>query len=108
MKTIDLSNYKTSGSWVFSGRPKGEHVRKALILDTEDQSPDRVEVRVPDEIIALNRSFFLGLFGPSVRQLGEEAFRKKYAFHSSSLALRDIEAGIQRATVDGSALPVRG
>jgi hypothetical protein len=105
MKTFNLAQFRTADSWVMSGRPKGEHVRQRLQLDSEDTSEDSVEVEIPIDIIALNRSFFLGLFGKSVRTLKEEKFRKKYTFHGSPLALRDVEAGIQRALVEGSALP---
>ena len=97
MKTIDLKQYHEVGTIVLSGRPKGEKLRAALNLDKLDEGEEQVQVVVPREVISLNSSFFSGLFGPSVRSKGEDAFRAKYSFSCLPAIQEDIESGIRDA-----------
>jgi hypothetical protein len=81
-----------------SGRPKGQELRSRLKLKNEDESPAEVAVIIPDSILTLNSSFFLGLFGESVRKLGEQRFKSKYKFSTNhDRVKRDIERGIMYA-----------
>ena len=95
---IDLGQYHQPGTILLSGRPKGVALRQKLNLDKlDDQEEVQVEIAVPSEIVSLNSSFFLGLFGPSVRNLGEYGFRKKYTFTCPPQIEEDVEAGIREA-----------
>jgi hypothetical protein len=97
---IDLSQFRTPGSIVFSGRPRGEDLRRKLNLDEFDRDPGKVEVIIPDEIVSVNSSFFLGLFGPSVRfSRSEPKFLARYDFKCSDAALASIRKGIHEALV---------
>ncbi|MDU0329399.1 hypothetical protein RW092_04180 [Paenibacillus sp. 3LSP] len=98
-KTFNLNEFKTnSKSRVFSGRDRGEIARAKLDLDHEDNlTEDIVTIVFPDDTISLNSSFFLGLFGKSVRKLGEQGFEKKYQFRCSESILKSVKDGIQRA-----------
>lgn len=97
-RTINLNEYKTNNkSRVFSGRDRGEFARKKLNLDEEDKIDEVVTVIFPEDTISLNSSFFLGLFGKSVRFLSEQKFEKKYHFRASASILNSVKDGIQRA-----------
>lgn len=94
---INLENYRGAKSRVFSGREEGKKVRKRLQLDHLDTQDQIIEIIIPDDTIAINSSFFLGLFGGSVRALGEDVFRSKYQFLCKSALNKSINDGIQRA-----------
>lgn len=89
-----------------SGRDKGEEVRKLLELDTKDRDTVRVTIRVPPKVLSLNSSFFLGLFGASVKDLGIARFDAKYHFECSSpLILEDVDRGKREALIESNPLP---
>lgn len=103
---IDLADYKTSPeSKVFSGRPRGEYCRSLLKLDAVDAGPDPIVVQIPRDAYAVNMSFFLGLFGPSVRRLGVDGFFKHYQFKGSQHILQILPAYAEEALQDEIALP---
>jgi len=92
---IDLSQF---GGPVFTGRSNGDAARKKLGLDQIDGSDTTVVVKVPADTYSLNSSFFLGLFGKSVRATGSrEEFRDQFQFISPEHLEAAIEVGIQRA-----------
>ena len=101
---LDLQEFKTEGSWVFSGRPRGEKVREIKHLAAVDTTDEHVDVHIPQEILGLNPSFFLGLFGPSVRRFGKEAFEQKFQFHCNPAVLTDIRDGINQALKESNPL----
>ncbi len=103
-ETIDLTPFQTEGAWVFSGRPRGQKIRQELEIDKIDTKPTPVKVIIPNEIIGLNPSFFLGLFGPSVRKFGADKFRIKYPFTCNSAVITDIEEGITQALKESNPL----
>lgn len=97
-KIYDLNQFKTNNkSRVFSGRDRGQIAREKLGLDNEDLREETVQIIFPNDTISLNSSFFLGLFGKSVRSLGEHNFEKKYQFECSEFILKSVKDGIQRA-----------
>ena len=66
---------------VFSGRDRGVAAREQYHLSQIDASDDTVEVILPDTLYTLTSSFFLGLFGESVRKCGSvPGFERKYRF----------------------------
>lgn len=85
MTVIDLDKYRSGGSRIFSGRDRGEVVRAAVKLDNLDKTATEVSVLVPLDVMSVNSSFFLGMFGESIRELGEEGFRKKYHFGGKNI-----------------------
>jgi hypothetical protein len=97
MQQIDLSKYAGPDVILLSGRPMGEEIRRKLQVDNMDSCNDLVQVKVPQSIVSLNSSFFLGLFAPSIQTLGESRFRAKYVFECRSVVLKDIDSGIRQA-----------
>lgn len=108
MKEILLANYinpKTADS--VSGRDLGLEVRDILELDILDDNEESYNIVLPVTLENINPSYFLGLFGKSVRKLLETNFRSKYSFiiMSAKPEVReslkeDIDLGIKRALKD--------
>jgi hypothetical protein len=72
-------NFADLGMPVFTGRIRGQEARRRLKLDSI-KDDDTVEVVIPPETYAVTSSYFLGLFGPSVRSLGLERFQQVFQF----------------------------
>jgi hypothetical protein len=104
---IDLDEVRTPRtSGLLSGRDAGLAARERFRIGKLDSAEGTVEVVIPDAVFSLNTSFFLGLFGESVRALGPEAFRRKYQFVCDETVHRaTIERGIVKALKDQSVLP---
>lgn len=100
---IDLKDYRSANVKVFSGRDRGEAVRKSIQLDTSRDTAEYVFI-VPEDIMSINESFFLGLFGPTIRKIGVEVFKQRFTFHCESHILKDIDDGISKAIRKKSAL----
>lgn len=83
---------------VFTGRPRGEQLRRELRVDDMDQADTVVEVNIPETTYSISSSFILGLFGRSVVELGSrEAFYGKYHFNASKLFRDVVDACVARA-----------
>ncbi len=95
MNEIILKDKK--GSRVFSGREEGKSSRSFHDLDNKDKDDNNYKIVFPNNVLALNTSFFLGMFGNSVRYLGKERFLEKYQFDTKSAIIRSVENGIIRA-----------
>jgi hypothetical protein len=105
---VDLSEALISReSRVLSGRPRGELMRAQFDLDRLDRLRGPVEVLIPRNLYSMNTSFFLGLFGPSVRALGPERFREHYRFDGKPVHLAGIEGDIGRAIREETAFGKR-
>jgi len=100
------------GGPVYIGRPRGEAARKKLNLDDIDRDGSvTVEVIIPADTYSINSSYFLGLFGDSIRAAGSrEAFLKKYIFKCEEVIRESsVESGIERALHEhGFILPRKG
>ena len=106
MNTVDLNKARTSkDAKVFAGRERGRYWRDEFKLDVLDEAPGAVEVVIPGDIIAVNISFFLSMFGKSVRELGKDRFREHYKFVCNDDLIPLIDLGIEQAVKTSSALP---
>ncbi|EHK2307033.1 TPA: hypothetical protein ACSQIM_000524 [Clostridium perfringens] len=97
MKIINLGKCKKSESKVLSGRDVGIKWRKNFELNKIDNLDDEIEIIVPDDLYSINISFFLGLFGDSVRALGAEGFKNKYKFKCDDFLKKNIDKYIDKA-----------
>lgn len=77
---LDLDQYRSPGVRVFSGRGRGKAVKEEAVLISLEREHDKILVLVPEDTFSISSSFFLGLFGDSIRRLGENGFRSKYTF----------------------------
>jgi hypothetical protein len=94
---VNLEQYQPQNSKVFSGRESANDVRKKLNLDEEDKKSRILTIQIPEDTFSINASYFLELFGASVRTLGEKKFREKYVFICTNIIRRSIDDGIERA-----------
>ena len=102
-KKIDLNEARTSrDSRVLSGRERGSECRRKFEITRIDKSTEEAIVSIPRDIYSVNTSFFLGLFGESVRFLGKEGFRTKYKFDCDDIHLETIADGIERAVKEAT------
>ena len=81
---IDLGNYKSGSSTIFTGRPQGTSVREKLDLDEFDNSKSSIVFIIPSDTTSFNPSFYLGLLFKSYEKLGIEGFDEKYSFEIST------------------------
>jgi hypothetical protein len=96
-KMIDLNEFKSPESRVYSGQDRGQTVRRKLNIRKIEEEYETIEIKIPTNTISVNTSFFLGFLGESVRQLGARNFKIKYVFVCSDIIMNDIEIGIERA-----------
>ncbi|NJD03420.1 MAG: hypothetical protein FIA99_12695 [Ruminiclostridium sp.] len=101
---IDLNNYKVKDIKVLSGREKGEEVRRLTNLEEKEKEEKLIEIIVPIDLYSINSSFFLGMFGPSIRKFKEEGFRNKFRFKCDEVILKNIDDGISRALKESDVL----
>jgi hypothetical protein len=105
-RIIDLNEARTSpAAKVFAGRERGKFWRVKFRIDELDESTETIRVVVPEDILSLNISFFLNLFGESIRKLGREGFRAHYLFENDPILTPVIDQGIEQALKRSSALP---
>jgi hypothetical protein len=105
-KIIDLGIARTSPqAIVFAGRERGKYWRLKFGLDDLDGDEQPVDVLIPQDVISLNISFFLNLFGASVRKLGSDGFREHYVFKNDPVLDPSISQGIEQALKRSIALP---
>lgn len=97
MKMIDLNQCKKNGSKVLSGRDIGSMWRKNFLLDSLDKSDESIQINVPEDLYSINISFFLGLFGKSIRTLGAKKFKEKYTFVCDEFLMKNIDKYIDKA-----------
>lgn len=92
---IDFAKF---GGPVYSGRAKGELARNKLNLDAHDAQICQAQVIIPEGTYSVTSSFFLGLFGKSVRHAGSrEEFLNRYRFHAPVIFQQSIDLFVLRA-----------
>ena len=96
MLTIDLKHY-IQNKKVLSGRENGVNLRKKLEIDKKENENDEIKIIIPQDVFALNSSYFLGWLGKSVRDLGKENFERKNKFECNEIVKLNIEDGINDA-----------
>jgi len=82
---------------VYTGRSRGRDDRKRFNVAALDRSEDLVEVVVPDSVYTMTSSYFLELFGESIRSLGREGFLRKYKITAPEHVARKIDDWLSRA-----------
>jgi hypothetical protein len=103
---IDLKQFRTSGSKVFTGRGKGGEVRDASKIDELERLNDQVEIIIPTDIYSINPSFLEEFLVNVVSKLGAEKFNDKFKFTNEGdyKIIRDLEEAIERILREENAL----
>lgn len=76
--TINLQDYRTAGSKVFTGRDRGNEVREKSKIDTVAAKYDEIIIEIPEDIRSINPSFLEEFLVNVVTSLGEAEFNKKF------------------------------
>ena len=92
---LNLEEYRTHNSRVFSGRPRGESVRRRSRIDTLEQEYDKIKIEIPADIGSINPSFLEEFLFNVVKKLGKDGFHKKIEF--VCLGRYDIEEDLSEA-----------
>jgi hypothetical protein len=77
---INLEDFRTPKAKIFTGRDRGEQVRKDSKIDEIEAKFETVEFIVPDNLFSINPSFFEELFINVVEKLGDKKFYEKFNF----------------------------
>jgi len=109
--TINLEDFRARDdkkgivSKVFTGRDRGEIVRKQCKIDEIEQKYEKINIVIPENIYSINPSFFEELFVNVVTKLGKDKFLVKFVFLYQGYNFEDklIEA-IDRILRDNTAL----
>lgn len=80
---IFLEKHRTKGSKIFTGRDRGEFVRKASKIDELELENTEITIVIPDNLYSINPSFFEELFVNVVSKLGRKGFYEKFKFKNS-------------------------
>jgi hypothetical protein len=89
---LDLADFQPEGSKIFAGREAGSRVRHEARIPTWEKGPDELEVRIPAQTYTVSSSFFLALFGETIRNLTPDVFRRRVIFVG-----QDISAVVEQA-----------
>ncbi len=103
MRSLEISLAKWRTETVFFGREAGHACREFFKLDELDKVRTQTTVTIPEEVYSVNSSFFLGMFGDSIRSLGKDRFRSQYHFVGKGIS-RTLNSGIRHA-LDRTARP---
>ena len=105
---VDFQEVMLDGESAFVGRQNGSDYKKKLQdrgIDFEqlEKVNEEIIVKIPDNIISMNKSFFLAIWADRVLELGEENFKKKYHFQTTDHIREKINRHIQAALLTVSA-----
>ena len=78
--SINLQDFRTPGSKVFTTRPRGVEVRNLSKIDSIQDSYDKITIIIPPDISSINPSFLEEFFENVVLKLGETEFYDKFQF----------------------------
>lgn len=91
-------DFRKLGGPVFVGRANGAQVRQKLKIDQLDHQDDPVRVVIPADAYAVNSSFFLGMFGPSLAWFNSrERFFAHYRFEGPEHIVDALQLVVDRA-----------
>lgn len=93
---VHFDDFRAPDGRVFSGRDRGRRARRKAELDKLDRAGRHVEVHIPDDVFSVTSSFFLAMFGPSIRYHGKIRFRELYSFTGWD-ATRVLDLSIREA-----------
>jgi len=96
---IDLENFRTKGSKVFTGRDRGISVRNDSKIDSLAQGEEKIKIIIPKDIMSINPSFLEEFLSNVVLRLGKDGFHNKISFFSESTRYDisvDLEEAIER------------
>lgn len=106
ISTINLQDFRTPGSRVFTGRDRGINVRTASKIDELEAKSDKVRVVIPDDIGSINPSFLEEFLYNVVIKLQSEGFFRKFEFVNNGRYKigNDLQEAVERILREETAL----
>ncbi len=106
IKTINLQDYRTPRSRVFTGRDRGINVRNASKIDQLEAESDKVIIKIPEDIGSINPSFLEEFLYNVVNKLQPEAFFTKFEFENNGRYKidNDLQEAVERILREETAL----
>ena len=103
---INLQDYRTPGSRVFTGRDRGIAVRDASNVDQIEEQSEQVIIQIPHDIGSINPSFLEEFLLNVVRKLQTEKFNAKFHFENEGRykIASDLQEAIERILREETAL----
>lgn len=103
---IDLQDFRTPGSKVFTNRPRGVDVRNKSKIDSIEPIHDKITITIPNDISSINPSFLEEFLENIVMKLGETGFYQKVSFINQGRYKieSDLSEAIDRILREESAL----
>ena len=104
--TINLQDYRTPASKVFTGRDRGVEVREKSKIDSLISSHDKINIIIPDDIRSINPSFLEEFLVNVVTKLGEKGFYAKFSIQNDGRykVSDDLHEAIERILREENAL----
>jgi hypothetical protein len=103
---INLQQYRTLGSRVFTGRDRGIDVREKSKIDQIEAQNDEVIIQIPNDIGSINPSFLEEFLVNVVTKLQSDAFFKKFKFVNEGRykITNDLQEAVERILREETAL----
>ncbi|NTU49808.1 MAG: hypothetical protein HGA87_02770 [Desulfobulbaceae bacterium] len=92
-KIINFDDFLTKKETSLVGRENGEALLKksGIAFSAIEKEFDLIVINIPDRIVTMNKSFFLGFFELSVQRLGKDEFFKKYQISASTYIISKLD-----------------
>lgn len=106
MQTVNLQDFRTKGSKVFTGRDRGITVRQQSKIDDLAKSEEKIDIIIPEDIRSINPSFLEEFLFNVVTLLKEDGFKNKFSFTNNGRYKidNDLEEAIERILREENAL----
>lgn len=106
MYTVNLQDYRTKGSKVFTGRDRGITVRQKSRIDELAKLNEKITIIIPEDIRSINPSFLEEFLFNVVTLLREDGFKAKFSFTNNGRYKIDVdlEEAIERILREENAL----
>jgi hypothetical protein len=106
-KEIKLDEVLHPRETALVGRENGEETLDKLIktgnnFENLEKNNDKIIIKIPERIISVNKSYFLGLFELAIDRLGKDEFENKYDFDTTDYIKSKIKNHIKAACLKAS------
>lgn len=106
-KVIQFKEFIPEGETSLVGRENGHTYSKKLSdagikFEEIENNFEEIIIEIPNTIMSMNKSFFLGIWADRVCVLGEDKFIKKYIFKTSEHIKNKIKKHIKAALLEAT------
>ncbi len=105
-KIINLEDFRTPKSKVFTGRDRGIKVRTLSKIDSLEGKYDKISIVIPEDIGSINSSFLEEFLVNVVTKLGKNEFYSKFEFINNGpyKITADLKEAVERILRNKTAL----